>query len=276
MAASPDPRPARRRAVAAAAVAALVTVVLFAMHRECGGGGDRGATVPREGAPGEADRRAGAPASSLPARPGSTGAEPGAAPAPSLPAWRAAAEATLEAYRDVIAGGDPWALVVESEGARAALAEAAAADRTEIRRLLLGTGREREIALVTMARSGLADEELLALAVRLQRPEDDEIVRLVGADVMAGMPGESLARLQDDVVRALSGETNPLVFVLALPGLERMDEAHLVELLARQLRLAGPEMRPILYDLARQRVGAASLADLRAALGREAIPAGAF
>lgn len=184
-------------------------------------------------------------------------------------AWRAAAEALLEGTRDALWGADDYAVVVESEEARAALAGMLAADRDEVRRLLLGSERDRAIGLAALAASAVADEELLGLAVRMQRPEDEPAVRLLGAEVIASIPPEAMERLQDDVVRALSAEPNPLVLVVALPGLERLDQPRLVALLEAQLRLAGPEMRPILLGLARARVGEAALVELRAALARE-------
>ena len=57
-----------------------------------------------------------------------------------------------------------------------------------------------------------------------------------------------------------------LVLAVALPALERMDEARLRALLRAQLASATPEMLPVLLALARARLGPAAIEELTSAL----------
>jgi hypothetical protein len=115
--------------------------------------------------------------------------------------------------------------------------------------------RSRALALAAIAARAEASDDLLRIALRSQRPGDDEVVRLLGAELVAALPAEVLARHEDDLLRAFERETNALVLAVALPALERMEEPRLRALLDAQLALAAPEMLPVLVGIARDRLG---------------------
>ena len=129
-------------------------------------------------------------------------------------------------------------------------------DPTELRRMLLASDtRTRTLALVALASRPKPSDDLVRIVLRSQRSEDEEVVRLLGAEVVSALPPELLARHEDDLLRAFAREPNPLVLAVALPALERMEEPRLRALLDAQIVLAAPEMLPVLVGLARDRLG---------------------
>ncbi len=160
--------------------------------------------------------------------------------------------------------GRPRAGAYEEARAEAARADLALypPDRARLRRLLLGSERERLLSLAALSARPELDDDLVRIVFRSQRPEDDALVRLLGAEIAAALPAELLGRHEDDLLRAFEREPNPLVLALALPALERMEEGRLRALLDAQLSAAGPEMLPVLVGLARDRLGPAAVRDL--------------
>ncbi|HET8538740.1 MAG TPA: hypothetical protein VFL83_02590 [Anaeromyxobacter sp.] len=222
---------------------------------------ERAAGAREEARSGEAPLPAAAPAPPLAASPSAVLlAEPSAG-------WESEAETIAAGLRRILDGRPRAGAYAEAR------AEAARADlalfpppRDRVRRLLLGSERDRTLALAALAARPDLDDDLLRLVLRSQRPEDDELLRLLGAEIAAAAPAELGARHEDDLLRAFEVEPNPLVLAVALPALERMDEARLRRLLRAQLAVASPEMLPVLLALARGRLGAAGVEDVRAAL----------
>ncbi len=180
--------------------------------------------------------------------------------------WEAeAAEIAADLRR--ILDGRPRAGAYAEARAGAARADLALfpPDRARVRRLLLGSERDRVLALAALAARGALDDDLLRIVLRSQRAEDDEVVRLLGAEIVAAVPPELGARHEDDLLRAFEAEPNPLVLAVALPALERMDEARLRALLRAQVATADPEMVAILIALARERLGAGAREEVWAA-----------
>lgn len=244
----------RGRALAlAAGFLLLAAPLLFRSSSSCGERSARDAVADEQGRgagdawhpPGGEERAA--PGSLLPPPPPSTG-------------WEEAAETVVAELRGMLAG-------VARPGAFAeAQAEAARADlalypppRALVRRALLGGERERAWALAAAAALPDPDDDLVGLALRLQRPDDDEVIRLLGAELVDSLPPELLSRHQEELLRAFSAEGNPLVLAVALPAMERLDEGGLRALVEAQLQIASPEMLPILVALARDRMGPTEL-----------------
>jgi hypothetical protein len=166
--------------------------------------------------------------------------------------------------------GRPAAGAFEEARAEAARADLALfpPDPAELRRMLLSPDdRARTLALAALAARADASDDLLRIVLRSQRPEDDELVRLLGAELVAALPPGLLARHEDDLLRAFEREPNPLVVAVALPALERMEEQRLRTLLDAQLALAAPEMLPVLVALARDRLGPGALREAGVIVG---------
>lgn len=183
-------------------------------------------------------------------------------PSPSA-GWEEAATVVAQDLRRLL-DGRPRAGAYEEARAEAARQDLALhpPDRARLRRLLLGGESERLLALAALAARPELDDDLLRIVLRSQHPEDDDLVRLLGAEIVQGAPPALLSRHDEDLYRAFERETNPLVLAVALPALERMDASRLRALLRVQLAQAGPEMLPVLYGLARSRLGAEAFADL--------------
>jgi len=187
------------------------------------------------------------------------GEEPrGEVPLPSAsPGWEEAAETVSIDLRRLLLGR-PAAGAFEEARADAARQDLALfpPDPTELRRMLLASDtRARTLALVALAARPQPSDDLVRIVLRSQRSEDEEVVRLLGAEVVSALPPELLARHEDDLLRAFAREQNPFVLAVALPALERMEEPRLRALLDAQLALAAPEMLPVLVGLARDRLG---------------------
>lgn len=184
------------------------------------------------------------------------------APSPSAGWEEAASVVVLDLAR--LLEGRPRAGAYEEARAEAARGDLALfpPDRSRLRRHLLGSERERLLALAALSARPELDDDLLRIVLRSQRPEDDALVRLLGAEIAAALPAELLGRHEEDLLRAFEREPNPLVLALALPALERMEEERLRALLDAQLSAAGPEMLPVLVGLARDRLGPAAVRDL--------------
>jgi hypothetical protein len=133
--------------------------------------------------------------------------------------------------------------------------------------LLSPDERARTLALAALSARPEPSDDLLRVVLRSQRPEDDELVRLLGAELVAALPPELLARHEEDLLRAFEREPNPLVLAVALPALERMEEPRLRRLLDAQLALAPPEMLPVLVGLARDRLGPGGLREVGVIVG---------
>lgn len=185
-------------------------------------------------------------------------------PSPSPLGWHDAAETVAIDLRRFLVGR-PAAGAFEEARAEAARADLALfpPDPAELRRMLLSPDvRLRTLALAALAAGAEASDDLLRVVLRSQRPGDDEVVRLLGAEVVAALPPELLARHEEDLLRAFEREANPLVLAVALPALERMEEPRLRALLDAQLSLAAPEMTPVLVAFARARLGSEALASV--------------
>ncbi|HEY6005037.1 MAG TPA: hypothetical protein VIV57_19320, partial [Anaeromyxobacter sp.] len=176
-------------------------------------------------------------------------------PSPSA-GWEEAAEAVAADLRRLL-DGRPGAGAYAEARAEAARADLALfpPDRARIRRLLAGGERERLLALAALAARPELDDDLARLVLRGQRPEDDEVARLLGAEIAAGLAPDLAARHEDELQRAFEREPNPLVLAVALPALERMEAPRLRALLRAQAAAADPEMLPVLLALSRARLG---------------------
>jgi len=208
------------------------------------------------------------PAAPLPAPPGA-GADPLREPPAPSTGWQEAAEIVVADLRAMLAGRAAPGAFAE------AMAEAARADlalhppsRAQVRRMLLGDERDRAWALAAAAALPDVDDDLLGLALRLQRPDDDELIRMLGAELVDALPPELLSRHEQELLEAFGQERNPLVLAVALPALERLDAPSLEALIDAQLQEAGPAMLPILVGLARDRLPPASLETLGIRVGR--------
>lgn len=215
-------------------------------------------------APGEGPRAPGDPAT-----PGSPLAGPAAPEPASSPSagWEDEAEVLAADLRRLLEGRPRAGAYAEAraEAARADLA-LFPPDRDRVRRLLLGSEPERTVALAALAARPALDDDLLRLVLRSQRPEDHEVVRLLGAEIAAAVPAELAARHEEDLLRAYEAEPNPLVLAVALPALERLEEGRLRRLLRAQVAAAPPEMLPVLLALARGRLGPDAVEDVESAL----------
>ena len=177
--------------------------------------------------------------------------------------WEEASEtviADLQAILDGRARSGAFA-EAQAEAARQDLARYPP-DRTRLRRMLMGSGRERNQALAALSARPDLDDDLVRLVLRSQRPEDDAVTRLLGAVIVAELPPDLLSRHEDDLLATFAGETNPLVLALALPALEQLDDERLRALVRAQLETASPPVLSVLVGLARDRLGRDALADV--------------
>lgn len=258
----PDPhRPSRRRRGATlgwATLAGVAAILAAGAIRACT---ERRGSSPRAGddaSPAPTETRAGGFAA-----PGDE-AGPQATAAERLSAgWQEAAEAVVEDARAMLDGRvHPGAFAeAQAEASRQELA-LHPPTRERLRRQLLGTERERTEALAALSAHPELDDELVGLVLREQRPEDDAVTRLLSAEVLAAAPAGFLSLHEDALLRAFSGERNPLVLAVALPALERLDEGRLQALLGAQLDGASSAMLPVLVGLARDRLGPEALANV--------------
>jgi hypothetical protein len=132
-----------------------------------------------------------------------------------------------------------------------------------LRRMLLSDlPVERATALAALAARPVPTDDLVRIVLRSARPEDDELLRLLAAEVVSALPPELLARHEDDLLRAFAREPNPLVLAVALPALERLEPERLRALVDAQLALASPQMLPVVVALARERLGEAGLREV--------------
>lgn len=193
-------------------------------------------------------------------------------PSPSA-GWEEAAGVVAADLRRIL-DGRPRAGAYEEARAEAARQDLALfpPDHERLRRLLAGSERERVLALAALAARPERDEDLVRLVLRSQRPDDDEVVRLLGAEIAAGLEPDLLARYEEDLLRAFEREPNPLVLAVAIPALERLDEARLRALLRAQAAAAAPDMLPVLLALARGRLPAAAIEELEVALAASLRP----
>ncbi|HEY6098888.1 MAG TPA: hypothetical protein VIW03_05635 [Anaeromyxobacter sp.] len=181
--------------------------------------------------------------------------------------WEEAAEAVSDDLRRIL-DGRPRAGAYAEARAEAARQDLALfpPDRARLGRLLLGSERERILALAALAARPELDDDLVRLVLRSQRPEDDEVARLLGAEIAAGLASDLVARHEEELLRAFRREPNPLVLAVALPALERMEASRLRALLRAQVASADPEMLGVLLSLARTRLGREAVEDLEDAL----------
>ncbi len=242
-------------------MAALLSLALLAagVHRlrATGSGGAGGSSAAEDG---------GLAACEGTGRGPETGSLAFAFPEPSSSAgWQEAAESVAADLRRLLHGHPGGGAYAEAraEAARADLA-LFPPDRARIRRLLGGGDRERVLALAALAARPELDDDLARLVLRGQRPEDDEVARLLGAEIAAGLAPEVAARHEDDLLRAFEREPNPLVLAVALPALERMEAPRLRALLRAQATAADPEMLPVLLALSRARLGGDAASDVEA------------
>jgi hypothetical protein len=248
------PRPkATRVALALAALIALLALLALGVvavrvlsSRWSGGEGrdarPAGAPAPAPAPPPDVDRATDAWELPLP-----TGAE----------GWEEAAETVALDLRRVLLGRPSGG---SYDDARAAAARRDLAlyppEPARLRRLLLAPSQgDRMLALAALAARGEATDDLVRIALRSARPEDEDVLRLLSAELVSALPAEQLARHEDDLLRAFEREPNPLVLAVALPALERLDAPRLRALLDAQLSVASPEMVPVLAALARDRLG---------------------
>ncbi len=254
-------RVAALTAVAASALAITLTLRSCSGRRPASGDGAEGVAHGR--APYEAPRPSAANAW--------TDDDPSLARlgAPGAPesGWEGEAEEVAADLRRMLDGHPAAGAYAEAraEAARADLALFPPA-RARVYRLLLGSEGERTLALAALAARPDLDDDLLRTVLRAHRPGDDEVVRLLGAEIAAGVAPELAARHEEDLLRAFEGEPNPLVLAVALPALERMAEPRLRRLLRSQVAVASPEMLAVLLTLARERLAPPAVEDLEDAL----------
>lgn len=245
--------PLRRRTLALGlALATSIVAIAIVLRGGAGEGAgrERALDPPRAGA-------GAAPATGAP--PIAVGWE---LPLPSPAAgWEEAAETVALDLRRFLVGR-PAGGAYEEARAEAARADLALfpPEPARLRRLLLSPSpSDRSLALAALSTRGAAPDELVSVALRSARAEDDDLVRLLAAELAAALPPEQLARHEDDLLLAFEREPNPLVLAVALPALERLEAPRLRALLEAQLGVAAPEMIPVLAALARDRLGAEEL-----------------
>jgi len=177
--------------------------------------------------------------------------------------WEEAAETVIADLRGLLDGRARSGAFAEAqaEAARQDLARFPP-ERARLRRMLQGSDRERVQALAALSARPDLDDDLVRLVLRSQRPEDDAVTRLLGAEIVSELPPELLSRHEDDLLRTFAGEENPLVLALALPALEQLDAERLRELVRKQLETASPPALSVLVGLARDRLGRDALADV--------------
>jgi hypothetical protein len=195
---------------------------------------------------------------------------PGPEPAPLPPCtgWEEAAETIVADLQAILDGRPRSGAFVEAStsAARADLARYPPG-REQLRRMLLGSDRERVLALAALSSGSNADDDLLGLALRSRRDGDGAVMRLLTAEWVASLPPPQLSRHEEELLAAFVGEQNPLVLALALPALERLEEGRLRTLLQAQIASAPDPMLPVLVGLARDRLGPEALADVGILVG---------
>ncbi len=253
----------RRRPVAAAALALLAAGAAVALWgRGCGTREEAARSATTSGGdPGSASARAEPSDTWAGAGPSDTAAGPGRAWELPLPTgsegWEEAAVTVAFDLRRLLLGQLRGGAYEEAraEAARQDLA-LFPPDPWRLRRLLLSpAAADRTVALAALAARAETPDDLVRIALRSARPEDDELVRLLGAELAAALPPEQLARHEEDLLRAFEREPNPLVLAVALPALERLAPERVRALIEGQLAVAAPEMVPILVAVARDRLG---------------------
>lgn len=255
---APPRRATRRRRAVALGWGTVVLAVVLVTAGTIRGCTSAGVAGPRADASGR-----------LPGAPVVVSAEPptvalGEPSAPALSAgWEEAAETIVAELRGLLDGRARAGAFAEAQ------AEAAREDlgryppeRGQLRRMLLGTEGERARALAALSVRPVLDDDLAGLVLRSHRPEDDPLIRLLAAEVVAAMPPDVLSRHEEELLRAFAAEENPLVLAVALPSLEQLAEPRLEQLLRAQLELASAPMLPVLVGLARDRLGADALAQV--------------
>jgi hypothetical protein len=242
----------RRLPVALAALLSLATLgIWLAAPSRDGRGREAGAAAAARPPTVAATATTASPGWELPLPTGATG-------------WEEAAETVALDLRRFLLGRAAGGAYEEAraEAARADLA-AFPPEPGKLRRLLLSpSAGDRTLALAALAARGQATDDLVRIALRCARPEEDELLRLLAADLVAALPPEQLARHEDDLLRAFEREPNPLVLAVALPALERLEAPRLRALLEAQLAVAAPEMLPVLAALARDRLGPEGLREI--------------
>ncbi len=198
-----------------------------------------------------------------------------ALPAPPSAGWEDAADAIATDLRRVLEGRASGGAYEDarSEAARQDLA-LFPPELDRIRRMLLGSERERALALAALSARPVESDDIVRLVLRSQRPDDGELLRILGAEICSGLAPEVLSRHEEEVLHAFEREPNPLVLAFALPALERMGEERLRDLVRAQVATAEPEMLPVLIALARDRLGSTAMESVEEAL-RETLRAGA-
>ncbi len=195
-------------------------------------------------------------------------------PAPPSVGWENEADIVATDLRRVLEGdAQPGAFAeARAEAARQDLA-LFPPDRERLWRMLLGDDRERMLALAALAARPPEEDAIVALVLRSHRPEDGELLRLLGAEIVSDLSPELVSRHEDELLHAFERERNPLVLAFALPALEMMREDRLRDLLRSQVATAEPEMLPVLLALARDRLGSEAMESVEETL-REALRAG--
>lgn len=247
-------RSTRTLSLAALAAALLVAAIAWRAallaRRGRGEPATGSAAVPPRGEP----LPPGAAMGSAEELPGGAGPEP----------WEEAAETVVLDLRGLVLGRPAIGAYAEAraEAARRDLA-LFPPDADRLRRLLLSPrSDDRLLALAALSARGAASDELVGVALRCARPWDEDLVRLLVADLVSALPPDQAARHEEEVLRAFAREPNPLVLAVALPALERLEAPRLRALLEAQLGVAAPEMVPVLASLARDRLGRDELRDL--------------
>lgn len=254
---SPDdatPRSRRRSLALAAAVAALVAAVV-AGARSC-----RDSVAARSGARVRATvtKSVLRPDPVAPPRWDSPLEE--GPPGPPSVGWENEADVVATDLRHVLEGrATPGSFAeARAEAARQDLA-LFPPDEDRIRRMLLGDERERTLALAALAARPPERDDIVSLVLRSHRPEDGELLRLLGAEIYSDLAPELISLHEDDLLQVFGREPNPLVLAFALPALERLREDRLRELMRAQVATAEPEMLPVLLSLARDRLGSEAM-----------------
>lgn len=254
----PPRRATRRRRSVAVGWGAVVVAALLVTGGTIRGCSSAGRAGPRADASGR-----------LPGASGVVSGEPptvalGEPSASALSAgWEEAAETIVAELRGLVEGRPRAGAFAEAqaEASREDLARYPP-DRSQLRRMLLGTEGERARALAALSARPVLDDDLAALVLRSHRPEDDPLIRLLAAEVVAAMPPDVLSRHEEELLRAFAAEENPLILAVALPSLEQLAAPRLEQLLRAQLELASAPMLPVLVGVARDRLGADALAQV--------------
>jgi hypothetical protein len=184
-------------------------------------------------------------------------------PLPPSSGWEEAAETIVVDLQAILEGRPRAGAFIEASvmAARDDLARFSP-PRERLRRLLLGSDRERTLALAALSVHPSPDDDLVRLALRSRRDGDGALMRLLAAELVAGLRSSQLSRHEDDLLETFRDEQNPLVLALALPALEQLEEGRLRALLRAQVETAPEPMLPVLVGLARDRLGREALADV--------------